>query len=199
MITLDIQQGTQEWQDARCGIPTASNFDKIVTSTGAPSKQREKYLYTLAAERVVGKSLESYQSEAMARGVEMESEARALYEILKEVTVDTVGICFKDDSKLVGASPDGLVGDSGLIEIKCPQSHTHVEYLLNKKLPTEYIQQVQGQLYVTGREWTDFVSYFPGLNPLIVRVTRDEKFIEALDREIQVFLRDLNDVTERIR
>lgn len=199
MTVLEVQQGTQEWMDARAGIPTASNFDKIITSKGEPSKQREKYLYTLAAERVVGKSMESYQNDAMTRGVEMEAEARALYEILNDCTVQEVGLCFQNEQKLVGASPDGLVGEDGGVEIKCPLSHTHVGYLLDGKLPSEYFQQVQGQLYVTGRKWVDFISYYPGLKTLIVRVQRDEKFILALEANLMIFLDDLNAVAERIK
>lgn len=199
MITLEIEQGTQEWMDARAGIPTASNFDKIVTADGKPSKQREKYMYTLAAERIVGKATESYQNDAMARGVEMEAEARALYEILTDRSVVEVGLCYKDEKRLIAASPDGLVGEDGGIEIKCPLSYTHVGYLLDGKLPSEYFQQVQGQLYVTGRKWVDFMSYFPGLRPLLVRVERDEKFITALDIELQVFLKQLDEITEKIK
>ena len=199
MITVDCVQGTPEWFAARCGIPSASNFDKIVTSAGAPSKQAEKYMYQLAAERVTGRTEESYSNAAMERGKETEAEARDLYEIITDERVDSVGICFKDEDKLVGASPDGLVGDEGSIEIKCPLSHTHVGYLINGGLPSEYFQQVQGQLYVTGRKWVDFISYFPGLKPLIVRVTRDEKFMKALEIELAVFLKQLDEVTERIR
>lgn len=199
MITLDVQQGTQEWQDARAGIPTASNFSKILTSTGKPSTQREKYLYTLAAERIIGKSMESYKNASMERGQELEAEARALFEIVKDVTVETVGICFKDDSMTIGGSPDGLVGEDEGLEIKCPESHTHVGYLLAGVLPTEYFQQVQGNLFVTGRKRWWFMSYYPGLKPLIVPVERDEKFIDILDAELIKFNAELAQITERIR
>jgi putative phage-type endonuclease len=199
MIAIDTEQGTQAWMDARAGVPTASNFDKIVTTKGEPSKQREKYMFQLAAERIVGKSMESFQSDAMARGVECESEARALYEMLNDCVVDTTGVCFYDESMQIGASPDGMVGADGLIEIKCPQSHTHVGYLIAGVLPTDYFQQVQGQMYVTGRKWVDFLSYYPGMKPFIVRVERDEKFISALDKELKIFLTELDEITERIR
>lgn len=199
MIALDIIQGTEEWTAARLGIPTASNFDKLLTTKGKPSTQRTKYMYQLASERIVGKPVNSYKNASMERGIELEAEARALYEIINDVTVQTVGICYKDDSKLVGASPDGLIGENGGIEIKCPEAHTHVEYLLDGKLPTEYFQQVQGALYVTNRRWWVFMSYYPGIKPFILKVERDEEFIELLDREVNAFLIELNQVTERIR
>lgn len=199
MILHEAAQGTAEWFEARCGVVSASNFDRIITTKGEPSKQREKYLYELAAERVTGKPLESFQSEAMARGVELEAEARLAYELLTERTVKTAGLCYKDETRQIGASPDGLVGDDGLLEIKCPQANTHVGYLLDDKLPTDYFQQVQGQLYVTGRKWLDFMSYYPGLKALVIRVDRDEKFITALSIELEIFLKTLDEITEKIK
>ena len=199
MITVDCVQGTPEWFAARCGIPSASNFDKIVTSAGAPSKQAEKYMYQLAAERVTGRTEESYSNAAMERGKETEAEARALYEMLRDVKVEQVGVCYPDEKKLCAASPDGLVAKDGLIEIKCPLIYTHVQYLLDGVLPTDYFQQTQGQLYVTGRKWVDFISYYPVIKPFIIRCVRDEKFIKALAVEIEVFNRQLSEITERIR
>ena len=199
MITLDVKQGSTEWFAAKCGYPSASNFDKIVTSTGAPSKQREKYIHQLAGERVSGKVAETYNNAIMEKGVEMEGEARNLYEMLKDVKIEQVGICYPDEKKLCAASPDGLVGKDGLIEIKCPLIYTHVKYLLDGVLPTDYFEQVQGQLYVTGRKWVDFMSYYCSIKPLIIRVQRDEKFIKALAVEIEVFNKQLNEVVEKIR
>ena len=148
---------------------------------------------------MTGRTEESYSNAAMERGKETEAEARNLYEMLKDVEIEQVGVCFPDEKKLCAASPDGLVGIDGLIEIKCPMAYASVGYLLDGKLPTDYIQQVQGQLLVTNRKWLDFVSYYPGLKPLIVRCVRDEKFIKALAVEIEVFNRQLSEITERIR
>jgi putative phage-type endonuclease len=198
MITVDVQQGTPEWFAARCGIPSASNFDKIVTSTGAVSKQREKYLYQLVAERVTGRTEEPYTNGAMERGKEMEAEARQLYELINGVEIKQVGVCYPDKKKLWAASPDGLVGDDGLIEIKCPQAYAAVSYLLAGTLPTDYVQQVQGQMLTTDRKWVDFMSYYPGLKPMIVRVYRDEKFLLALDGELRKFAVELASLTERL-
>lgn len=199
MITIDVQQGSPEWFAARCGIPSASNFDKIVTSTGGVSKQSQKYMYQLAAERITGKTEEGFTSTAMERGKELEAEARSYYELLKGVEIKQVGVCYPDKKKLICASPDGLIGDDGLIEIKCPQAFASVGYLLAGTLPTDYIQQVQGQMLVTGRKWVDFVSYYPGLKPLIVRVDRDERFLIALDNELKKFVQELEEITEKLQ
>lgn len=199
MIVLDVEQGTQEWQTARCGLPTASNFDKIVTTTGTPSKQALKYLYQLAAERVTGRPEEAYQNGAMLRGIEMEAEAADLYELITDNAAEKVGICYKNEDRLFSCSPDRLIGKDGLLEIKCPQSHTHVEYLLENAMPMDYFQQVQGQLFVTVRKWVDFMSYYPGLKPLIIRVQRDEKFIGLLEAELVKFCEELEKVVEKIR
>lgn len=199
MIIEAVEQGSAEWLKFRCGIPTASNFDKIVTSSGAPSKQREKYMYQLAAERISGVKEDGYQSAAMTRGIEMEAEARKLYELITGETVELCGIGFCDSRKLFAASPDGLVGEDGCIEIKCPTSAIHVGYLLDGKLPTDYFQQTQGQLFVTGRKWNDFISYYPGVKPFIVRCQRDEKFIGALFLELDKFCKELDVITEKIR
>jgi len=199
MIVHEASQGTAEWLAARCGIPSASNFDKIITTKGEPSKQAQKYMWQLAGERVTGKPEESYMSAAMQRGVEMEAEARAYYNLINDVEIEQVGVCFPDDKRICAASPDGLVGKDGLVEIKCPVIYTHVGYLLNGGLVEEYFQQVQGGLYVTGRKWTDVISYFPGLRPLVIRVERDEAFIRKLAIELELFAKQLDTVTEKIR
>jgi hypothetical protein len=197
MRVIDCVQGTPEWFQARCGIPSASNFDKIITTKGEPSKQAEKYLYKLAGERVSKTIEESYQNGAMQRGVEMEDEARQLYQIVTDCQVDKVGFCVTDDGN-AGCSPDGLVGTDGGMEIKCPNMATHVGYLIDGKLPIDYFQQVQGGLYVTGRKWWDFVSYYPAIKPFIIRVERDEKFITALENELKAFCEKLNEVVKKI-
>jgi len=199
MIIERMEQGTPEWMQARAGVPTSSNFDKIITTQGKPSKQREKYMYQLAAERVTGVKDDTYKNGLMERGNIMEAEARAMYELLTGNTVEQVGICYPDEKKLCGCSPDGLVGKDGLLEIKCPSAPVHVSYLLTGELPKDYFQQVHGQLLVTGRKWVDFFSFYPGLKPLLLRVTPDKLFIELLRAELTTFCEELNEVTERIR
>lgn len=198
MKIIQCQQQTPEWYQVRCGIPSASNFEKIITTKGEPSKQAQKYMYKLAGEKVCGIAEESYQNGAMLRGVELEAEAREFYELINDVKVEQVGFCMTDD-ETIGCSPDGLVGDDGLIEIKCPSMAVHVEYMINDKLPADYFQQVQGGLFVTGRKWSDFVSYYPGIKPFIIRVERDEDFISSLDNQLKQFCEGLNEVVNKIK
>lgn len=194
MKILDCVQMSPEWFKARLGLPTASNFDQIITTKCEPSKQALKYMYKLAGERVSGTCEESYTNAAMQRGIDLEPEAIAFYEIVNDCKVEKVGFFFEEGK--FGCSPDGLVGDDGMIQIKCPSMAVHVGYLLDNKVPTDYFQQVQGELYVTGRKWSDFISYYPALKPLIVRVERDEKFITALASELSKFIFGL-DTTAR--
>ena len=198
MRIIDCIQGSEEWLKARCGIPTSSNFDKIVTTKGEPSKQREKYLYRLAVERITKRSEETYQSEAMLKGKELEEEARKLYEMVNKVKVKQVGFCLEEKPGY-GCSPDGIIGKTGMLEVKCPLGSTHVSYLLTGGLVMDYWQQLQGQLLVTGNLWVDVMSYFPGMKPLIVRVKRDKKFIEVLDNELIKFCTELDKIVKRIK
>lgn len=199
MLTVDVEQGTPEWFAARCGIPTASGFDKLLTSKGEPSKQAQKYLYQLAGERITGKPEEGFKSDFMQRGNDREQEARNFYTVITDNVIQKVGVCFPNEQKKYACSPDGLIGTDGGIEIKCPSIAVHVEYLLKNEVPTDYFQQVQGNLFVTGRKWWDFVSYYPGLKPLIIRVQRDESFQKALAIELEVFCQKLIETTAKIR
>jgi len=196
MKIIDCIQGTPEWFAAKCGVPSASNFDRILCADGKVSKQRTKYLWQLAGETITGISEETYQNAAMLRGKEMEAEARELYRLISGLEVVEVGFCL---DKKYGASPDGLVAETGCLEIKSPNLVTHVGYLLENILPTDYFQQCQGQLLVTGREWVDFMSYYPGLKPLIIRVKRDEKFIKALRIELEVFCDELKELVNKLK
>lgn len=198
MIALEIEQRSEEWNKARLGIPTASSFDKIITPQGKPSKQAMKYLYTLACERVTGVKEEGFKSSAMDRGTAMEEEARQFYEMLRDCEVKTVGFCYKDERKLFGSSPDGLVGEDGILEIKCPIASTHVAYLIGENSPEEYYPQAQGNLYITGRKWADILIYYPGVKPLIIRWERDEPFIKELETGLESFSKNLEEMVKRI-
>ena len=192
----DLVQGTPEWKAVKCGVPSASNFDKIVTTKGERSKQAEKYLYTLAGERSTGTSEETFQSAAMLKGTEMESEARSYYEIVNDTEVKQVGFCLADG---YGSSPDGLIGKDGGLELKVPNLATHVGYLLDGKLPTEYFCQVQGNLFVTSRKWWDFMSYAsPSIKPFIIRVEPDKTFIKKLEIELRLFCDELEQIVKKI-
>lgn len=198
MKTIDCEQGSAEWLASRCGVFSASNFDKLITTKGEPSKQAQKYIFQVAAEKVSGIKEDSFQSSAMLKGIETEEEAVDFYELTHGVEPVKVGFCLHENG-FYGCSPDRLVGDDGLLEIKCPLPHTHVEYLLENNLYQDYFQQVQGQLFVTGRKWCDLMSYSRGLRPLIVRVTPDLKFFEKLDLVLASAVLSLNEVLEKIR
>ncbi|MDX9896336.1 MAG: YqaJ viral recombinase family protein [Desulfofustis sp.] len=197
IIVTDLEQGTPEWFAARAGIPTASSFDLILTAKGEPSKSQEKYAHTLAGERVLGYPEESYSSDHMERGKLLEDEARELYEFLTGNTVTQVGLIYLDD-RSAACSPDGLVGDDGGLEIKCPKLSTHVGYLLEDRLPADYHRQVQGSLFVSGRQWWDFMSYYPGMRPLVVRVFPDVRFHRCLAELLANFNKLVEEIAGRI-
>jgi hypothetical protein len=182
MMRIDQnEQGSPEWLAARLGIPSASMFAKIVTTKGIWSASADAYINQLVAERLTGEREEVFQSHHMLRGTELEPDARDLYSLISDAEVTEVGFCLHDTLS-AGCSPDGLIGDEGGLEIKAPAPATHVEYLRGGVLPSKYKQQVMGCLWITGREWWDFVSYHPTMKPLIVRVERDEEYIAALEK-----------------
>lgn len=194
MIVLECEQGTQEWLDARLGIPTASRFSDIITATTLqPSKSSFSYLCECAAEWMIGEPLDAGQSPYMDRGRKMENEAIKWYEFQHDVTVRRVGLVLRDD-RAVGCSPDGLVGDDGGLEIKCPGAKAHVAYLLRPEtLAKKYHCQVQGSLWLTGRRWWDIVSYNPGMERVCVRVEPDKAFFVAFDFAIALFVKELHE------
>ena len=196
MRIIDCDQRSPEWHQARSGVPSASEFSCIVTSDGSPSKQRQKYMYELVGQKLGALPEESYTNKAIENGILREADAREMYSRDVKPVVQ-VGFCIHDEG--YGCSPDGLVEEDGVIEIKCPILSTHIEYLIKQKLPTDYVQQVQGQLLVTGRKYNDFISYYPGLKPLVVRCYRDEVFISRLRSELLKFISELNELTERLR
>ena len=197
MIIVDCQQNTPEWDKARLGIPTASQFGRIITTTRARSEQRAKYLYELAGEKITGKRKEGYKNAAMDRGHEREAESREAYEFITDNKVDIIGFCFFDEKKQFGCSPDGFVGEDGGFETKDTMPHIQIERLEKGWSGMEHFQQVYGGLLVTGRKWWDLVSYSRGLEPIIVRFERDEEFIKKLHVELILFSRDLNKIVEK--
>jgi putative phage-type endonuclease len=181
-IIRNIEQGSDEWLKLRLGVATASNFDKIITTTGKESESLKKYALQLATELMLETPEPSFKNDVMARGNELESLARDAYQEQTFNVVEQITM-FKSDCGNFGYSPDGIVGDGGLVEIKCPLAITHFKYLLDNKMPTDYWQQVQGGLWVSQRKWIDFVSfnsYFKDKKLFIVRVERDEEYIAKL-------------------
>jgi len=201
MRVIDCLQGTTEWLAARAGIPTASCFDKIVTpKTGKPSASAEKYLHRLLAEKIMGRPIvEAAVTSWMSRGTELEAEAVAYYETKRER--DTVRVGFlTNDAGTIGASPDRLVGDVGLLEIKCPSEAVHVGYLLGGTIEQEHVLQTQGQLWIAeDREWLDLCAYHPEMPPCIVRVERNEKIIAMLADHVGAFAEALAEATRKAR
>jgi len=197
MIILDVEQGTEEWLAARCGIPTASCFDKIITSTGKDSTQASGYINKLCAEWLMGGPEESFKSDWMQRGNELEPEARAFYEFDSDCKVNEVGLVYLDDKKLIACSPDGLTENGGL-EIKCPSASVHVSYLLDQKLPTSYKQQVQACMWICQKDHWDFVSYHPAMEPLKIRVDRDDAYIAQMAAALNRFVVQMLEQREKL-
>ena len=183
MQILEAEQGTQEWLDARLGRPSASQFHKLITSSGKPSTQADSYINTMIAERLMGYSEPVYVTDAMQRGTDLEPEARELYEFISDVKVQEVGFIL-DNSGEFGCSPDGLIGEDCGLEVKCPAPHNHIAWSRKGVCPSKHYAQVQGCMYITERKWWDFMSYHPDMKPFIVRVERDEEFITNLAEQI---------------
>lgn len=192
-----MEQGTTEWFEARLGKVTASRVVDVVAITKSGySASRANYMAQLVVERITGKVEESYSNAAMAWGTEHEPMARAEYEILRGVMVNEIGFVPHPTIENSGASPDGLVNDKGLIEIKCPNTATHIETLLTREIPKKYICQMFWQMACTGREWCDFVSYDPRmpdhLKLCVINVPRNEELIGELETEIAKFLKEVD-------
>jgi len=195
MIVHDCEQRSEEWFELRRGKVTASHFADVINKKSG----RETYMMRLLAERVTGITQDTYQNEYMKDGTEREPEARSEYAWLKGVTVKQVG--FVQNSEDVGCSPDGLVGNDGLIEIKCPKLTTHLSYILKGVLPTTYRAQVQGQMWVCERQWCDFISYHEDYKkqPLfIVRVDRDEAYLKTLAAATATFIQELTEMEGKL-
>lgn len=186
MILHCCEQGGAEWLNLRAGIPTSSEFDKILTPSGKPSASAEKYMFALLAERIMGRPRIESVSMWMDRGHELEQEAVDFYELTREEVTETVGF-LTNDAGTIGASPDRLVGEDGLLEIKVPAEHTHVSYLLKKAVDQAYYPQVQGQLWISERKWVDILSFHPEMPPALVHVERDGEFIEKLAAAVGEF------------
>ena len=198
-----MDQGSEEWFTIRIGKVTASRVADVIakTKTGY-SATRDNYMAQLVCERLTGQKGESFSNAAMQHGTDTEPLARAAYEALQDVLVDEVGFVPHPSIEMAGASPDGLVGDDGLLEIKCPNTATHIETLLSQGVPGKYNTQMQFQMACTGRQWCDFVSFdnrLPAeLQLFVKRVPRDEVFIRLIEAEIVQFLAELDDKINKL-
>lgn len=194
----DVAQYSDEYDRLRLGIPTSSNFHKIITPQGKPSKQWREYACVLIAERILQQKIEFYNSPAMERGLIVEADAVDWYEFDQDVTTQRVGF-ITDDNHTLECSPDRLVGAEGLLEIKAPLPHTQVDYWISGEISERFRPQLQGQLYISQRSWVDIVCWHDVLPKLVMRVEPDEKFIEALDRELLIFNYFIDRVMDKIR
>lgn len=193
-VFRDIEQGTEAWAQARCGIPTASCFSHVLAK--GEGKTRATYLRKVAGEVLTGQAAEGYTNAAMDRGKAWEAEARAIYEFTRGVSVEEVGFVRLGRA---GASPDGLVGEDGGVEIKTNAPHILLDIIERGVVPSEHKAQIQGNLWITGRRWWDFVSYWPSIPIFIHRVERDEAYIAALAQEVARFNDEVDALVARIR
>jgi putative phage-type endonuclease len=203
MQIIQCAQGSPEWFLARCGVASASRFAAIMAKikTGEAAERRN-YRTDLVVEQLTGKSLDGFTTAAMKQGVEREPFARMAYEARTGIVVQEVGFCRHDDL-MAGASPDGLIDSDGGLEIKCPERTAHLRYLQQDAEPAEYTWQIQGGMWITGREWWDFVSYNPDfpehLQLIVRRIRRNEEAIKTLAGEVEAFMREVEAEAERVR
>lgn len=196
---IDVEQGSAEWFAARAGLPTASEFATVMAKgkDGGKSLTRAKYMRQLAGEIITGEPApEGYSNGFMERGKLLESEARDLYAFTRDADPLLVGF-LRNGNK--GASPDSLIGSDGGLEIKTAIPAVQIERLQAGKLPSEHRAQVQGNIWVSEREWWDFLSYCPKLPPLIVRVPRDEAYIRDMAIELELFHEELAELVASVR
>lgn len=198
MEIIHCEQGTALWLQARAGIPTASMFATVLANGrgGGESKNRATYMRKLVGEIITGDPMDSYSNDHMERGKAMEAEARDLYAF--QQMVDPVQVGFIRSGQK-GCSPDSLIGDDGMCEVKTKLPHLQIEVLERGTLPPEHKAQCQGNLWVAEREWIDFVSYWPKMPLFVRRVYRDEEYIAALSESVDLFNAELAALVERVR
>jgi putative phage-type endonuclease len=202
---LDFPQGSDEWRRARCGLVTASRMDCVVAKikTGEAAARRD-YRCELVAEILCGQPQDNgYINAEMQHGIDNEPFARAAYEIATGKLVDIVGLVLHPTIERAAASPDALVGHDGVLEIKCPKTATHLQYLMDGKVPTKYEPQMSWQMACTGRSFADFVSFDPRLPENLqlfrVRMYRNDERIKELEAEVGSFLEDVDRMLETVR
>lgn len=192
-----IEQGSDAWKQMRLGKATASRMADICATTKTGwGASRANYAAQLIAERLTGVTAETYSNAAMEWGTATEAEARSVYSFVNDATISLVDFVPHPMIDMSGASPDGLVGDDGLVEIKCPNTATHIDTLLKRTVPEKYILQMQWQMVCTGRQWCDFVSYDPrmpeNLRMFVKRIDRSDAVISDLEDKVRAFLAEVD-------
>lgn len=197
-MTFAVEQRSYDWIQERVGHATASRFKDVMAKlkSGGPAQARKDYMSELVCEMLTGQPVNKFTNAAMAWGTETEPEARQAYMIATGNEVDEVSF-IKHRTLRAGASPDGIVNLEGCLEIKCPTSMTHMDTLIEGVVPEHHKAQIQGQMWITGYQWCDFVSYDPrmpkGLDMFIQRVPRDNFYIAELELEVSVFLKEVDE------
>ena len=199
-----MEQRTDEWFSARLGCVTASRTADVMAKTKSGySASRANYMAQLITERLTGQPAEGFSSAAMQWGTDTEPQARMAYELMTGETVQETGFVLHPSIKFFGASPDGLVGSGGILEIKCPNTSTHIDTLLADKVPSKYLTQMHVQMICTGRNWCDFVSFDPRLpgdmSFWMQRVNRDDAFCKEIEAEVSSFLDELGTKIQQLR
>lgn len=187
MIKHMMEQGSEAWHQLRLGRFTGTRIKNLMSAKTTVGYKDA--IIDVATEIISGEIEDSYTNDIMQRGIDLEPQARKHYEEIFECKVDEVGFCEIEDetySEWSGVSPDGLIGEVGMLEIKCPKAKTLFGYIKAGKLPAVYKWQVQSQLFITGREWCDFMAYYPGLKPFIIRVLPDLIMHDAIVHELNV-------------
>jgi putative phage-type endonuclease len=205
MNNQTVEQGSDAWHQARLGKVTASRISDVMAKvkSGGWSASRANYMAELLLERLTGTKAPRFVSKEMLDGIEREPRARIAYEFLHNVTVQRVGLIDHPTIPMAAASPDGFIGDDGVLEIKCPLPATHLDTLDGASLDAGYIKQIQFQMACSGRHWDDFVSFnpdFPAKMQLFVqRVTRDDAMIKEIEAEVVKFLGELDEKEAMLR
>jgi len=200
-----IEQGTPEWHALRCGKVTASRVADIMRSGkgNAPSASRARYMGELAAERLTGVAQKTFKSADMQWGNDTEDQARSVFAFERGLNVETIAFVEHSTIEMSGASPDGIIGDDGLVEFKCPASHTHISTLLSDKINPDYVRQMQWQMACPGRQWCDFASYDPRMpaemSLYVTRFYRDDAAIAAMEEAVTDFIIELGDMVRDLR
>jgi len=203
MIIHECEQGSDEWHALRAGMPTASEFSKLVTSKGATSKSAAGYAITLAGEMFAGKPLDAWEGNQWSEhGKELEDQAMAYYEFQNDEDITTAGFV-TDDAEKMGCSPDGLIGEKGGVEFKCLKAETHIKTIIyfqkNDRCPPDYIQQTQGQMMICGWEWCDLVFFHLELPCLVIRQLPDLNIQTALVAQIKKVCEERDEIFKAIK
>ena len=193
MIVHNFEQGSEAWHQIKLGRFSGTTFKNLQSTKSTASYQDA--IMNVVAQILTGEKEETFFNDTMQRGIDLEPEGAEIYESIFDVETQEVGFCEPDEDieyhDYVGVSPDRLVGKEGGLEIKCPKANTFFKYIKSNKLPSEYRWQVQGCLFITGRKWWDFMAYYPGLKPFIIRVYPDIEMHDKIDQEIKIAVEEV--------